>query len=104
MGEFEGKVALVTGAARGIGAAVAEVLATDGAAVAIADLPGSAGEATAARLRSAGSQAIFVPSDVTKDADNMVAATVAAFGRLDILVNNAGVFYNADALTATFQD
>jgi NAD(P)-dependent dehydrogenase (short-subunit alcohol dehydrogenase family) len=104
MGDFTGRVALVTGAARGIGAAVAEALARDGAAVTIADLPASAGEATAAALRDAGGQAIFVPADVTKDAERMVAATVAAFGRLDILVNNAGVFYNADALTASFED
>lgn len=102
MSELKGKVALVTGAARGIGRATAELFVREGAAVMIADLPGSDGAATAASLRAAGGQAAFVAADVTADADAMVAATVAHFGRLDILVNNAGVFYPADALTTPF--
>jgi NAD(P)-dependent dehydrogenase (short-subunit alcohol dehydrogenase family) len=103
-GQVSGKVALVTGAARGIGHAVAAALVREGAAVMVADLPSSDGAATAARLRTVGGRAAFVAADVTKDADAMVAATVAAFGRLDILVNNAGIFYNADALAAPFDD
>lgn len=102
MSELNGKVALVTGAARGIGRAVAEVFVREGAAVMIADLPASDGEATAAALRATGAQAAFVAADVTQDADAMVAATVARFGRLDILVNNAGTFYPADALATPF--
>lgn len=102
MSELNGKVALVTGAARGIGRAVAEVFVREGAAVMIADLPASDGEATAAALRATGAQAAFVAADVTQDADAMVAATVARFGRLDILVNNAGIFYPADALATPF--
>lgn len=93
------KVALVTGAARGIGQSIAAALVRQGAAVVIADLPTSDGEATAAALRAAGGQAAFVAADVTQDAEAMVAAAVNTFGRLDILVNNAGIFYNVDALT-----
>ena len=100
--ELSGKVALVTGGARGIGRAVAEGCVRAGAAVMIADLPASDGEATAAALGAQSGRAAFVPADVTKDADKMVEATVAHFGRLDILVNNAGIFYNADALTTPF--
>ena len=104
MGDLNGKVALVTGAARGIGQAVAAAFVREGAAVMVADLPSSDGAATAASLRAAGGQAAFVAADVTKDAEAMVAATVASFGRLDILVNNAGIFYNADALATPFDD
>ncbi|GIK73774.1 MAG: beta-ketoacyl-ACP reductase [Chloroflexota bacterium] len=103
MSELNGKVALVTGAARGIGRAVAEAFVRAGAVVMIADLPTSDGATTAAALQMHGAQAAFVAADVTQDADAMVAATVAHFGRLDILVNNAGVFYPADALTTPFE-
>jgi NAD(P)-dependent dehydrogenase (short-subunit alcohol dehydrogenase family) len=95
-----GKVALVTGAASGIGRATAQTLAREGAAVVIADLPGSRGEEAAAEIRAAGGKAAFVPADVTRDAETMVARAVETFGRLDILVNNAGVFYEVDFLTA----
>jgi NAD(P)-dependent dehydrogenase (short-subunit alcohol dehydrogenase family) len=98
------KVAIVTGAARGIGRTVAETLARDGAAVVIADLPTSDGEATAAALRSQGRQAVFVAADVRTGADAMVAAALDNFGGLDILVNNAGIFYTVDALNTPFDE
>jgi NAD(P)-dependent dehydrogenase (short-subunit alcohol dehydrogenase family) len=102
--ELSGRVALVTGGARGIGAACAAGLARAGAAVVIADLPSSDGAQTAAGLRAAGHQAAFVPGDVTTDAEILVGAAAAAFSRLDILVNNAGIFYNAPLLTTPFAD
>lgn len=99
---LQGKVALVTGAASGIGRATAATLARDGAAVMIADLDRDSGEAVAASLVAAGSEAAFVQADVRTDARAMVDATVARWGRLDILVNNAGVFYPVDFLEVEF--
>jgi 3-oxoacyl-[acyl-carrier protein] reductase len=91
MGELQGKVALVTGAGRGIGRAVAAAFVREGAAVMIADLPGSDGAATAEALAAGGGRASYIPADVTQDAERMAAAAVAEFGGLDILVNNAGI-------------
>jgi NAD(P)-dependent dehydrogenase (short-subunit alcohol dehydrogenase family) len=103
-GICEGKVALVTGAASGIGRATARALAREGAAVLIADLQREAGEAAAAEIRAAGGRAAFTPGDVTHDAGRMVDGALGHFGRLDILVNNAGVFYPADFLETPFAE
>jgi 3-oxoacyl-[acyl-carrier protein] reductase len=87
------KVALVTGSARGIGAATARRLASDGAAVAVLDLREPDTGETVAAIRDAGGSAIGIGCDVA-DSDQVeaaVARTVAELGRLDILVNNAGV-------------
>jgi 3-oxoacyl-[acyl-carrier protein] reductase len=92
MAKLQGKVALVTGSARGIGAAIAERLAADGAAVAV-NYSKSANEAegVAERIRRTGGKAIVLRADVGdwSQAKTLVEGTVKEFGRLDILVNNA---------------
>ena len=87
------RVAIVTGAARGLGRAMATALAEAGAQIAIADVNGPGTEAAAAALRSAGYAALPLTVDVAQPADveRMVQETLAAHGRIDILVNNAGI-------------
>ena len=89
-----GKVAIVTGGARHIGAAYARKLAAEGAAVVIADILD--GEPVAEEIRSKSGQALALKIDVSKEEDTkrMAAETVKTFGRIDILVNNAAIFIN----------
>jgi len=93
MTAMNGKVALITGAATGIGRATAELFAREGAKLVLADLNADLGEALASELRAQGAAAHFVATDVAKPADceRMVAAAVEKFGRLDAAFNNAGV-------------
>ncbi len=90
---LEGKVALVTGSARGIGKAICRRLAAEGAAVAVVDLKIEDAQRTADEFRAEGIDARAYAANVVsaEDADKTVAAVVADFGRLDILVNNAGI-------------
>ena len=91
--ELRDRVALVTGAGRGIGHAEATELAREGVRIVVNDIDAACAEAGAARIAEVGVSALAAPGDVTDpgDVDAIVARTVGAFGRLDILVNNAGV-------------
>jgi 3(or 17)beta-hydroxysteroid dehydrogenase len=88
-----GKVALISGGARGMGAVEAKLFAKEGAKVVIGDILETEGRQTETDIRSAGGEAIFVRLDVTSEADwqSAVETAVTRFGKLDILVNNAGV-------------
>ncbi len=91
--ELDGQVAIVTGAGRGIGRAIARRLAHEGASVAVSDLDVENAAGVADEITAAGGKAISFRTDVTSkaDVDKMVEDAVARFGRLDILVNNAGI-------------
>ncbi len=94
MGRLDGKVAIVTGAASGMGAEEARLFAAEGARVVIADVSDAAGEALAKEI---GAAAVFAHLDVAQEAEwqRLVADTARRFGRLDVLVNNAGTVHAA---------
>lgn len=92
-GRLDGKIAIVTGVASGIGQAAALIFAREGARLVAADVTVEQGEATVRKVREAGGQAIFVRCDIAKAADTeaLVAAAVKTYGRLDCAFNNAGI-------------
>lgn len=94
MGKLDGKVALVTGAARGQGEAEARLFASEGARVVLGDVRDALGEAVA---QSIGASAVYLHHDVASEESwkSAIAATVSRFGRLDVLVNNAGILHVA---------
>jgi 3-oxoacyl-[acyl-carrier protein] reductase len=101
---LDGKVAIVTGASRGIGRAIAERYATEGARVVVNYVGGQAtAEAVVAGIVAGGGDAIAVKADVSKSADvaSLVAATMDRYGRIDILVNNAGIMVTKAFLDTT---
>lgn len=106
MNRLDGKVALISGAARGIGGQTAKRMAEAGAKVVVGDILEERAKETVAEIRSAGGQGEFVFLDVTKDADWNAAVSKAteAFGGLDILVNNAGIFLGREFEEATDAD
>src|SRR5579864_3516733 len=91
--DFTGKVAVVTGAANGIGRATALAFAKSGAKVVVVDRDAAGGEATAGIIRQQGGEARFVAADVTRSADvqNYVKAALDAYGKIDCFFNNAGI-------------
>jgi len=92
-GRLEGRIAIVTGAGRGIGAAIARRFAEEGARVVVAELDADSGEARAEQVRQAGHEAVAIQTDVgdTASVERMVAAVVDGLGPPDVLVNNAGI-------------
>ena len=102
---LEGKVALITGAARGQGAAEARMFAKEGAKVVLADVSDPEGTAVAAEIAEAGGDAIFVHLDVTNEDEWNAAinSAVASFGKLDILVNNAGIWRRGHVLETSVE-
>ena len=95
MSKLKGKVAVVTGASKGIGAAIAKALAAEGASVVVNYASSKAGaDKVVAAITAAGGKAVAVGGDVSKaaDAQGLIAAAIKNYGRLDILVNNSGVY------------
>lgn len=92
-GEFSGKVAMVTGAASGIGRASAQFYTREGANVVVSDVDEAGGQETVQLIQDTGGEAVFVKADVAKAADceALVGQTVARYGRLDFACNNAGI-------------
>lgn len=107
MSKLKGKVAVVTGASKGIGAAIAKQLAADGAQVVVNYASSREGaEKVVSEIKGAGGEAIAVKGSVAKesDIDDLFAATTKAFGKIDILVNNAGVYGFAPLEQVTAED
>ena len=106
MGRLDGKVAFVSGAARGIGAESARRMAAAGAKVAIGDILDDRGQALVREIEAAGGQAVYVHLDVTNEEqwNGAIYSTVSRFGGLDILVNNAGMFLGKSSEEASLAD
>lgn len=104
--KLNGKIAIITGATKGIGEATAYEFVKEGAKVALAGRSTELGEQVTAKCRELGGDAIFVTCDVSKkkDIDNLVARTVKTFGTIDIVVNNAGVNHSANFFDTTEED
>ena len=96
MGRLDGKVALISGGARGMGASEARMFAEEGASVVIGDILDEEGERTAADIRASGGQCRYVHLDVTAESEwgDAVSSAVSGFGKLNVLVNNAGIGSN----------
>src|SRR6266516_6337502 len=94
MGRLDGKVAVITGAASGMGMVAARLFAREGAKVVVADVTDDAGEEAVAAIRDEGGEALFVHANVSDDSEvaGLVDAAMSRFGSLTILYHNAGIF------------
>jgi dihydroanticapsin dehydrogenase len=103
---LQGKVAIVTGSASGLGRAMAILFAQEGAQVVIADINVAGGKETLDMIQQAGGEAAFVETDVTKSQEckRMVEAAVERYGKVDVLVNNAGVEIRGGVLSLTEEE
>jgi NAD(P)-dependent dehydrogenase (short-subunit alcohol dehydrogenase family) len=106
MGQVEGKVAIVTGGASGIGAACAATLAREGAKVVITDLDDPGGQAVVEKICNAGGEAFFLHQDVSVEDTwpGVIDATEGRFGRLDVMVANAGIGILCKAIEMSLAD
>jgi 3(or 17)beta-hydroxysteroid dehydrogenase len=106
MNRLDGKTALISGAARGIGAETARKMAAAGASVVIGDVLSERARETAKEITDAGGKALALALDVTSEAswEAAVAQATKQFGKLDILVNNAGIFLGKDLMDATLDE
>src|SRR2546428_12982285 len=106
MGRLAGKVALISGGARGQGAAETQLFVREGAAVVFGDVLDDDGKKLEASIRSAGGQATYVHLNVTQEVDwrAAVATAVQTYGKLDVLVNNAGILFRAKIEDTTEAD
>ena len=97
---LEGKVAIISGGARGMGAAEARLFAKEGARVVIGDVLDDQGKQVEAEIAETGGKATYVHLDVTSEADwaNAVQTAIGSFGKLDVLVNNAGILIRTTRL------
>ncbi len=105
-GRLEGKVAIVTGSAEGIGETTSKLFAREGANVVIADINRTRGEEVAGEIKTEGGEAIYIPLDVTseKNWQSLIEKTVNTFSKLNILVNNAGIIKIADIENTSLED
>lgn len=106
MNSLDGKVALISGGARGIGAETARLMSEAGAKVVVGDVLAGPARETVAAIREAGGDAAFVELDVTSETawSAAVSEAVSSYGKLDVLVNNAGMFLGRDFEEATLED
>ncbi|MBI1358916.1 MAG: glucose 1-dehydrogenase [Alphaproteobacteria bacterium] len=106
MGRVEGKVALVTGAASGIGRACAQALAREGAQLVLTDVQDDKGEIVAAEIERTGGKALYLRQDVTSEVGwaGIISTIARRFGRLDILVNNAGIAVGGKVTEVSLDD
>ena len=104
--KLEGRIAVVTGAGRNIGEAIAMLLATEGAKVAVVDLDSTRGDAVANAIGESGGEAASFIADVSNsdEVQSLITAVVEKFGRIDILVNNVAVSDNRNILEITKEE